>query len=994
MTDDYLMHYGKGHLDGGHSGRYPWGSGEDPCQRERDLISKYNNLKAKGYSNTKIAEQLEIYNQYGKPSAGRLKAKLSVAKDNIKVQDISIAKKLADEGYSTSEIGRKLGKNESTVRGWLDEDFQQRRSGTRKTADMLEQLVDKKQFIDVSTGSNIYLGVTESRMKDAIALAVEDGYIQSTIKVPQVGTNHATTVTVLSPPGTTYGELIENRFDIKPVFDENRVVDIDGVVTSLGMKREQIHSISPDRVKIVYRDEVGLDKEGVGEDKDGLIELRRGVDDISIGANNYAQVRIPVNDTHYIKGMAVYRDDLPPGIDIVFNTNKKSSLPMMDGSDGVLKPMKENKETGEIDWDNPFGASIKQEASTQLTYFDKDGKRQYSACNIVNEEGDWSKWDRNVSSQLGSKQPVKLTERQLNISYLDKKNEFETINSLTNPSVKKALLLEFADKCDEAAVELKGAPFPGQATHVIIPCPKLKDNEIYAPNYKDGTVVALVRHPYAGPFESPRLVVRNNGSPAKSIIGPNAPDAVAINHKVASQLSGADFDGDTVAVIPLTDKVRLTTKPPLAGLKDFDPSDAYPGYKGMVPISPQNKQNQMGRVTNLITDMTLKGADEQDIVKAVKHSMVIIDSEKHNLDWKRSERENDILELKRKYQDDGSGHTGAGTIVSRASAEQHIPILKDWKATKTSIDSEGGKILTQTNETITKVKLKGEKVRDESTGKLKTVYSEDAGQGGWINVFTDKAGNYYYSKRNKTTGKKERVYLSEDDYTNVKTELRTMEVKRMSTVKDAYSLTSGGSKDNPGYPHEKIYAEYANNCKALANLARHIWVETKEDKKDPQAAKTYSAQVESLERKLKIAEANAPKERQAQMMANRTMEKKRTDNPEMSKEQEKKYKTQAINAARDILGVKRKNVLIDITDEEWEAIQHKAISSNKLNRIFKNTDSDAIKKRATPRDTKTVSSSMEALAKSMAKAGYTNEQIADRLGISPTSVYRVITGKK
>lgn len=28
VSDDFLMHYGKGHLDGGHSGRYPWGSGK------------------------------------------------------------------------------------------------------------------------------------------------------------------------------------------------------------------------------------------------------------------------------------------------------------------------------------------------------------------------------------------------------------------------------------------------------------------------------------------------------------------------------------------------------------------------------------------------------------------------------------------------------------------------------------------------------------------------------------------------------------------------------------------------------------------------------------------------------------------------------------------------------------------------------------------------------------------------------------------------------
>ena len=34
LHDKYLAHFGKGHLDGGKSGRYPWGSGERPRQSE------------------------------------------------------------------------------------------------------------------------------------------------------------------------------------------------------------------------------------------------------------------------------------------------------------------------------------------------------------------------------------------------------------------------------------------------------------------------------------------------------------------------------------------------------------------------------------------------------------------------------------------------------------------------------------------------------------------------------------------------------------------------------------------------------------------------------------------------------------------------------------------------------------------------------------------------------------------------------------------------
>ena len=38
MTE--IKHYGKGHLDGGHSGRYPWGSGDNPKQRVLDTPEK------------------------------------------------------------------------------------------------------------------------------------------------------------------------------------------------------------------------------------------------------------------------------------------------------------------------------------------------------------------------------------------------------------------------------------------------------------------------------------------------------------------------------------------------------------------------------------------------------------------------------------------------------------------------------------------------------------------------------------------------------------------------------------------------------------------------------------------------------------------------------------------------------------------------------------------------------------------------------------------
>ena len=62
-------------------------------------------------------------------------------------------------------------------------------------------------------------------------------------------------------------------------------------------------------------------------DKDGVIEIRSGVDDLSLGDSHYAQVRILVDGNTYLKGMAVYSDDLPDGVDVMFNTNKKKRHP-------------------------------------------------------------------------------------------------------------------------------------------------------------------------------------------------------------------------------------------------------------------------------------------------------------------------------------------------------------------------------------------------------------------------------------------------------------------------------------------------------------------------------------------------------------------------------------------------------------------------------------------------------------------------------------------
>ena len=50
--DDELYHYGTPR----HSGRYPWGSGENPYQRNQDFLGRVNDLRKKGMSEVDIAK--------------------------------------------------------------------------------------------------------------------------------------------------------------------------------------------------------------------------------------------------------------------------------------------------------------------------------------------------------------------------------------------------------------------------------------------------------------------------------------------------------------------------------------------------------------------------------------------------------------------------------------------------------------------------------------------------------------------------------------------------------------------------------------------------------------------------------------------------------------------------------------------------------------------------------------------------------------------------
>lgn len=922
--ENELQHYGMPRR----SGRYPWGSGEDPYQRTMDFLGRVEELRGRGMSESEIARELKIVNEKGEPSTGRLRAQIGYANDERKLNQIATMKRLRDkEGMGPTAIGKEMGLSESTVRSMLDPKVEERAKLSKQTVDFLRKQVEEKGMIDVGTSVDIELGISTEKLNQALYVLESEGYPVYKGGVPQV-TNSGKQINqrVLCVPGTEHKEIYE--YDRVKTITE--YASHDGGETF--DKFVYPKSMDSKRLQICY-------KEDGGELKDGIVELRRGVDDLSLGNSHYSQVRILVDNDRYIKGMAVYSDDLPDGVDVRFNTNKSKDVAMRD----VLKKIKN-------DPDNPFGSLIK--AGGQSYYIDKDGKRQLSLINKRADEGDWEEWQDALPSQFLGKQSLSLAKKQLNLAKADKLAEFESICEVTNPTIKKHLLEDFANNCDAAAVNLKAAALPGQKYHVIIPVNTLKDNEVYAPNYKNGEKIALIRYPHGGTFEIPILTVNNKHAAASKLIGDKSIDAVGINKKIADQLSGADFDGDTVMCIPTHDKsgkVKISNRAPLKDLEGFDPKMEYPEREGMKYMTKKGTQTQMGVISNLITDMTLAGASSDELARAVKHSMVVIDAEKHKLDYKRSEVENNIAALKKKYQvtvgPDGKEKIGgASTILSRAKGE--VSVVK--------------------RQGTPKINKKGTEWYDPSKPEGALIYKN-----------ADDA-EYTVSKTNKRTGE-----------IITKTQYKKQQSTRMAETDDAYELVSKAK-----HPMEIVYADYANSMKALANQARMEMIKTGNTKSSATARKTYQEEVKSLDRKLNDALLNAPRERTAQRKANAEIAAKKAANPNMTREEEKKLSQQALTSARASVGsIARRKRNIDVTAREWEAIQAGAVSENILKSILNNTDVDKLRELATPRNSNTLSTAKVNKIKQLSRSNYTLSEIANMMGVSTSTVSKYLKGE-
>ena len=1031
---DYLQHTGTPQMfpmDPNGSGRYREGTGENPYQHSMTFLSRVAKLESKGWKPTTE----NVFKEFGIKSLTEYKREISLCKQEEKLAQMDRAYHLRfDLGHSNAEVERMMGVDEGTLRGWYKTIEKGKQNKVKNLSNDLKNIMESKSkdkvAIDIGKGVEKELNISRNRLDTAAQLLEHEGYKRYNIQVPQpTNPGQNTTMTVLAKPGVTQDYLYKNLDKI----DSLKTYISRDLGETIEKKFHYPESMDSKRLAIRYAEDGGTNK-------DGVMEIRRGVPDLDLGGSHYAQVRILVDGTHYLKGMCVYAnpEDVkkwPKGVDIMFNTNKSKEKSKME----VLKKITDDPE-------NPFGAIIKEEGG-QYWYDPKTGLRitddlknhkdkKLGLINKKSDEGDWTQWKDKLPSQFLSKQPKKLIEEQLQISKDIKKQQYEEIMSLTNPTLKKHFLQDFANKCDSEAKDLKAIALPGQKYQVILPVDAMGDKQIYAPNYANGTKLALVRYPHAGTFEIPILTVNNNNPEAKKMfldsktgkVSNILKDCVGISHTVAEQLSGADFDGDTVACIP-TDvpggRVKISSRDYLKGLKNWDDKLAYgpdPDHAGghvidkdgkehwyrngieYKPLPKQNTNREMGKISNLITDMTLVGATDSEMERAVKHSMVIIDAAKHHLDYMGSEKENNIDQLKRKYQPkfnpDGSPELdkfgiqkggGASTIISLAKNEIRVPkrrgeprINEKGKSYYNPDLPEGALIYFNANDKDLYYP-KGTYDKDKGTKTL-NLSPETAKKLGTKTItynYKDSKDREKYEPVIKRDSKTGEVYMTnkKGDIKYI-TEMRTDKIAKMDETRDAMTLVRNKSDQK-----ELLYADYANSMKALANQARKASLKIKTPGIDKEAKKKYAKEVEELEKGLNKVYLNKPMEREAIRRATVRI-KDRTEGKNLEPKDVKKIKQQEMTKARNEIGtVPRKERMPDITDKQWEAIQSNAIGSSKLMQILKNTDSEKLYERAMPKDSKKLTTAQISRIKAMINSNrFTASEIALKMHVSVSTI--------
>ena len=155
------------------SGRYPWGSGEDPYQRTGDFLSRVDDLKKQGLSEKEIADGLGM-------TTTQLRNEKALAKNERRALEVARAKSLKEDGLGATEIAKKMSEelgrtiNESTVRSWFNEKSAERMNKAKETADLLREQIEEKGMIDVGNGVEIDLGISKEKLNQALKILQDE----------------------------------------------------------------------------------------------------------------------------------------------------------------------------------------------------------------------------------------------------------------------------------------------------------------------------------------------------------------------------------------------------------------------------------------------------------------------------------------------------------------------------------------------------------------------------------------------------------------------------------------------------------------------------------------------------------------------------------------------------------------------------------------------------------------------------------------------------
>lgn len=237
--DDILVHYGTPR----HSGRYPWGSGDEPYQHSLNFMSRVDECRKQGMSQVEIARSMGM-------KTTEYRKQISLANATINAKRMQVVTKLREKGYSPTAIEKKTGIKESTVRSMLKSQAAVRGDAATKNAETLKTIMKDKPYLDIGAGAEHQLGISKVQLNNAVSRLESEGYVRHKVPVIQAGTGKQINVVALCPPGTEWKTVAQNKQNIRMIKD---TYSEDGGMTADMLERPR--SLSSKRICIKYSDQ-------------------------------------------------------------------------------------------------------------------------------------------------------------------------------------------------------------------------------------------------------------------------------------------------------------------------------------------------------------------------------------------------------------------------------------------------------------------------------------------------------------------------------------------------------------------------------------------------------------------------------------------------------------------------------------------------------------------------------------------------------------------